>query len=111
MLILFWVTLLPNPGIKSFNRYSMIKQVIRGIRWIFVQLLLLPVYFYRRAISPLIPPSCRHIPTCSQYAIEALKVHGPIRGLGLTINRILRCNPWGTSGYDPVPPKKQNHEK
>lgn len=71
-----------------------------------IQLLLLPVYFYRAAISPLTPASCRHIPTCSQYAVEALKIHGPFKGLYLATNRILHCHPWGTHGYDPVPPKR-----
>ena len=84
----------------------MIDKIIKGVRWVLVQLLLLPVYFYRRAISPMTPPSCRHIPTCSQYAIEAVKIHGPIKGFLLGTYRILRCNPWGTSGYDPVPPRR-----
>ena len=71
-------------------------------------LLLLPIYFYQRCISPLTPPSCRFTPcrftpTCSQYAVEALKKHGPIKGLYLAVRRILRCHPWGGSGYDPVP--------
>jgi putative membrane protein insertion efficiency factor len=83
----------------------MIKKIIGGVRWIFVQMLLLPVYFYRAAISPLTPASCRHIPTCSQYAIEAVKIHGPIKGFLLATNRILHCHPWGTHGYDPVPPR------
>lgn len=90
---------------------TMFRKIIKGFRWVLIQLLLLPVFFYRRAISPLIPPACRHIPTCSQYAIEALKTHGPIRGLYLTTNRILHCHPWGTSGYDPVPPKKEKTRK
>ena len=64
---------------------------------------LLPVYFYRAAISPYLPDSCRHTPTCSQYAIEAVMVHGIFKGTLLAIWRILRCNPWGTHGYDPVP--------
>ena len=51
--------------------------------------------------------SCRYIPTCSNYAIEALEKHGTIRGSYLTIKRILRCNPWGGSGYDPVPERKK----
>jgi putative membrane protein insertion efficiency factor len=67
--------------------------------------LILPVKFYQLAISPLLPMSCRHVPSCSQYTIEALNVHGPLKGLYLGIHRILRCNPWGTSGFDPVPPK------
>lgn len=67
------------------------------------QLLLIPIYFYQRCISPFTMPSCRFTPTCSQYAVEALKKHGPIKGLYLAIRRILRCHPWGGSGYDPVP--------
>lgn len=84
---------------------------MKEIRKIMIWFLSLPVHFYRYAISPLKPPSCRHVPTCSQYALEALKVHGPIKGLWLATWRILRCNPWGTSGYDPVPPKKVKHSK
>ncbi|MBO5882175.1 MAG: membrane protein insertion efficiency factor YidD [Alistipes sp.] len=58
---------------------------------------------HNSSISPLKPFSCRFTPTCSAYAIEALRKHGPIKGLLLAIWRILRCNPWGGSGYDPVP--------
>lgn len=65
--------------------------------------LALPVHFYRMCISPMLPPSCRFTPTCSQYALEALRRHGPLRGTWLAIRRILRCHPWGGSGYDPVP--------
>ena len=64
---------------------------------------ILLVRFYQLCISPLKPPCCRFTPTCSQYAIEAFRKHGAIKGLCLTIWRILRCNPWGGSGYDPVP--------
>lgn len=64
---------------------------------------LLPVYFYRACISPLTPPSCRFTPTCSQYMVEAVMKHGILKGGWLGIKRILRCNPWGGSGYDPVP--------
>ncbi|MDE6347019.1 MAG: membrane protein insertion efficiency factor YidD [Muribaculaceae bacterium] len=66
-------------------------------------LLSLPIYFYRYCISPMLPPRCRFTPTCSQYAIEALRKHGPVKGLWLSVRRVLRCNPWGGSGYDPVP--------
>ncbi len=75
------------------------------------QLLLAPVYFYRFAISPFLPPSCRYTPTCSQYTIEALKTHGPFRGIYLSAKRIISCNPWGGSGYDPVPPPKNKTKK
>lgn len=66
-------------------------------------LLILPVRFYQLSISPMLPPSCRFTPTCSQYAIEALRKHGAVRGTLLALRRLLRCHPWGGSGYDPVP--------
>jgi len=58
---------------------------------------------YKKFISPLIPPSCRFTPTCSEYAMEALQKHGAWKGSLLAIWRILRCNPFGKGGYDPVP--------
>lgn len=64
------------------------------------------VYFYKYAISPITPASCRFVPTCSEFALEALRIHGPIKGIFLTFRRIIKCNPWGSHGYDPVPPKK-----
>ncbi len=63
----------------------------------------LPVHFYRYCISPLTPASCRYTPTCSQYAIDAIKKYGPFKGGLMAIKRILKCHPWGGSGYDPVP--------
>lgn len=63
----------------------------------------LPIRFYQLCISPMLPPACRFTPTCSQYAIEAVMRHGLLRGGWLAIRRILRCHPWGGSGYDPVP--------
>ena len=65
--------------------------------------LIMLVRFYQLCLSPLKPPTCRFTPTCSQYAIEALRKHGAIKGLYLTVRRLLRCHPWGGSGYDPVP--------
>lgn len=73
------------------------------MRRLLIRLLTAPIRFYRHYISPLTPPACRFTPTCSQYAIEAIEKHGPIRGLWLTVRRLLRCHPWGGSGYDPVP--------
>ena len=64
---------------------------------------LLLVRFYQYCISPFTPPSCRFTPTCSQYAVEALRKYGPIKGIWLTIKRLSRCHPWGGSGYAPVP--------
>ena len=58
---------------------------------------------YRRLISPFFPPSCRYHPTCSQYALEAIEVHGGLKGFWLAIKRVGRCHPWGGSGLDPVP--------
>ncbi len=65
--------------------------------------LILPIRFYQKCISPLTPPTCRFTPSCSQYAVEALRKHGPVKGLWLAVRRILKCHPWGGSGYDPVP--------
>lgn len=65
--------------------------------------LLVLVRFYQLCISPLTPPACRFTPTCSQYALEALRKYGPLKGTWLTIKRLSRCHPWGGSGYDPVP--------
>ena len=79
------------------------KTLLHGLRRLVVWLFLLPIYFYKGAISPLTPPSCRFTPSCSTDAIEAIRRHGPLRGLYLAIRRILRCHPWGGSGYDPVP--------
>lgn len=60
------------------------------------------VRFYQVAISPLKPPTCRFTPTCSQYALEALKKYGPIKGSWLALKRLCKCHPWGGSGYDPL---------
>lgn len=70
---------------------------------IFSYILIRPIRFYQRCISPMTPPACRFTPSCSQYAVEAIEKHGPLKGFWLAIKRICRCNPWGGSGYDPVP--------
>lgn len=79
------------------------KKMIRALGRVLTFVLLVPIRFYQHCISPLFPPTCRYTPTCSQYAVEALKKHGPIKGLYLAIRRILRCHPWGGFGEDPVP--------
>ncbi|MDO4195111.1 MAG: membrane protein insertion efficiency factor YidD [Prevotellaceae bacterium] len=79
------------------------KTLLQYIRKVLVWLLLLPIRFYQVCISPLTPPSCRYTPTCSEYARQAIIKHGPVKGLYLAVKRILRCHPWGGSGYDPVP--------
>ena len=62
---------------------------------------------YKLTLSPLIGNQCRFMPTCSDYGRDALLDHGPVRGGYLTLRRLCRCNPWGGSGYDPVPPKDE----
>ncbi|MEX1011761.1 MAG: membrane protein insertion efficiency factor YidD [Balneolaceae bacterium] len=65
------------------------------------------VRFYQTAISPWLSPSCRYSPTCSAYMIEAVHEWGTLRGLWLGIRRVFRCHPWGGSGFDPVPERKE----
>ncbi len=67
------------------------------------ELLVLLVRLYQGVVSPHLPASCRYTPTCSQYAVEALRKHGPLKGSWLALRRICRCHPWGGSGHDPVP--------
>lgn len=89
----------------------MASKILYFARKIFVKCLIIPIRAYQYVISPLTPASCRHIPTCSEYAIEALKIHGIIKGSYLAVHRILRCHPWGTSGYDPVPAQDSKVKK
>ena len=81
--------------------------IMNGLRDTLKKVLIFPfvllIKFYQVCISPFTPPSCRFTPTCSQYALEAFRKHGPFKGLYLTVRRLLRCHPWGGSGYDPVP--------
>lgn len=71
---------------------------------IFKQVLIVPIRFYQRCISPLTPPACRYTPTCSHYAVDAIQNYGPLKGSWMAVKRIVSCNPWGGHGYDPVPP-------
>lgn len=81
---------------KIFNFFRLLLQKI----------LIFCIRIYKRLISPLLPNACRFQPTCSEYMIEAIQKRGILVGLYLGIRRILRCNPWGESGYDPVPDRK-----
>jgi putative membrane protein insertion efficiency factor len=79
-----------------------------------VAIVLLPVFVYRWVLSPMkkaIWPgaSCRYLPTCSEYAVEAVKTRGIAVGIALAIWRILRCNPFVSGGHDPVPPRRHRH--
>ena len=58
---------------------------------------------YKRLLSPILPPACRFVPTCSEYAAAAIEKHGPVRGVFLAVRRIVRCAPWHPGGFDPVP--------
>ena len=68
------------------------------------KVLILLLKFYKRHISPMFGAACKYVPTCSEYAMEAIETHGVIQGLWLTVKRLLRCNPFAKGGYDPVPP-------
>ena len=91
-LIALWNTLCKG----AYGLYRLLMQLLSRV-------MLALIAFYRTCISPLKPPTCRYTPTCSQYAIEAIKKYGPIKGGWLALKRILRCNPFGGSGFDPVP--------
>ena len=67
------------------------------------RVLLFLIRLYQKYLSPGLPRRCRFSPTCSQYAVEALRKYGPVKGSWLTLKRLARCHPWGGSGYDPVP--------
>jgi putative membrane protein insertion efficiency factor len=65
--------------------------------------LLALIRFYRKGISPFLPPACRYTPSCSEYGLEAVTRYGALKGGWLTVRRLMRCHPWGGRGYDPVP--------
>ena len=76
---------------------------------IFTHLLIKFIKIYKYLVSPMIGPSCRYLPTCSDYSIEALKTYGFAKGVMVSFKRIMSCHPWGNSGFDPV--KKEIKEK
>lgn len=78
-------------------------KLIQGLKYLISQFLILLFTIYKYSISPMLPKACRYTPTCSTYAIEAVKKHGPFKGFWLAIKRIASCHPWGGHGYDPVP--------
>jgi putative membrane protein insertion efficiency factor len=77
--------------------------VFAGLARLASALLSLPIRVYRYAISPMLPASCRFFPSCSEYALDALRRHGPVTGSWLTLSRVCRCHPWNHGGLDPVP--------
>ena len=86
-----------------------VKKIIRTLSGMAVSVLCLPIRLYRKFISPIKPRCCRFTPSCSQYALEALREWGVFRGSALALWRILRCNPFGGCGPDPVP--KRTYKK
>jgi putative membrane protein insertion efficiency factor len=74
-----------------------------SIGWVLAWALILPIRAYQILISPLTPPSCRFHPSCSAYAVEAIRTHGAVKGFALGTWRVVRCNPWNDGGVDPVP--------
>jgi uncharacterized protein len=92
-------TFQPAEPVNLYSTGNSMKVLLRILSLPFIALIKL----YQWVISPFLGPKCRFTPTCSQYAIEALKKHGVFKGLWLTIKRLSRCHPWGGHGYDPVP--------
>ena len=92
---------------EKMNLFSLINKILKGI-------LILPIRAYQVLLSPLLGKNCRYTPTCSHYTIEAINEWGALKGSWLGIRRIVSCNPWGGSGYDPVPgnpAKKRKSQK
>ena len=94
--------LYPSLSIPLLLNYYL-RGMFQLLKKILAFLFSVPVHLYRYLISPLLRPVCRHEPSCSQYALDAFRIHGPFIGLMLGTNRILRCRPGGTHGFDPVP--------
>lgn len=79
------------------------RWLYRGFKNLLSKLMIELIKLYQVTLSPYIGRACRYTPTCSNYGIEAIQKHGPFKGFWLTLKRVLSCNPWGGSGYDPVP--------
>jgi len=79
------------------------------MKGLLTRILLWLIRWYQRCISPMFPGCCRYSPTCSAYASEAIRLHGPLKGLLLALWRVLRCNPFSKGGYDPVPPPRPHN--
>ena len=76
--------------------------MIKHLHKLWKSLFIFPIKFYQIAISPILPNTCRHLPTCSEYTIEAINTYGVFKGIIKGAYRLLKCNPLGTSGYDPI---------
>lgn len=89
-----------SPGSGEHKAQKLLQKLAQRI-------FILPIRLYQATLSPLLGTHCRHVPSCSQYAIDAISEWGVLKGIWLGIKRIARCHPWGTSGYDPVPKKNR----
>ena len=98
---------------KILTRPSLtMKTLLKKINNTTILIITIIIDFYKKIISPFLPNACRFKPTCSEYMKEAILIHGILKGFYLGIRRILRCHPWGKSGFDPVPPKRpKNNNK
>jgi uncharacterized protein len=82
---------------------AVVAASVRAARAVAKVLAKAPIHVYRWTLKPLVGWECRHLPTCSEYALEAIDLNGAWRGIWLALSRICRCHPWGTHGFDPVP--------
>lgn len=87
--------------------FAVKQQFVKLLKFIAI----LPIRLYQGMISPMMPPTCRHEPTCSTYTVQAIREWGPLRGWWLGLKRLARCHPWGGWGYDPVPPNPARQKK
>jgi putative membrane protein insertion efficiency factor len=90
----------PNRAAGRRNAYARTHTALERIARAAVKF---PIHLYRWSLRPWLGWRCRHLPTCSDYALEAIDTNGPWRGTWLTLSRLSRCRPWGSAGYDPVP--------
>ncbi|WP_084385682.1 membrane protein insertion efficiency factor YidD [Rhodococcus sp. WMMA185] len=92
-----------NSALGKSSATSSARSAWVSVRAVPAQILIFFIELYRTYVSPLRLPTCRFMPTCSEYAVEALRTHGAIKGLVLTVVRLLKCAPWHPGGWDPVP--------
>ncbi|HEX6119731.1 MAG TPA: membrane protein insertion efficiency factor YidD, partial [Dongiaceae bacterium] len=95
-------------GKGSVERFRAFAASICDHPWVVRAALIAPIRLYQWTVSPLLGVNCRYAPSCSSYAIEAIALHGVLRGAWFAVRRVLRCHPWGDSGYDPVPPVRSD---
>lgn len=95
---------------ETHNQTRNKTPIHKKLKTLVVELLLLPIHGYRLLISPWLGPHCRFQPTCSEYALKAIREHGPFKGTYLSVRRIMKCHPWHPGGHDPVPKKSTSNK-